>query len=485
MTLKKILFLLTGLLFLITSKAQQSQTLDSLAVQIIEQYNIKGIAMVGVKNDKVIYSKGFGFANESYKMTKDTPFYIASNTKAFIGFAMAQLIAKGKLNLDDPIVKYIDRGYFTDSIQIEEVTIKDALAHTTGLSNDPITFRTAYSGEYPKHIQELLEFTVYKDDNATLVKEFNYSNFGYLLCGILIEETTGITWKDYIMNHVLPFLDMKNTAPFIPKGEKHETMAVPYIFNQKAPLKSVKRSNTLHAAGGLYTNLNDMAKWLIYHTSHNSLDTTGNDLVPNKNYFKPLTSADESLGPIKVTGYGYGWYFGHILGTPINFHTGGFSAHNSFISYLPDEDLGFFVFLNERTNLKLAGLQLAFQFYAENTSNSQFSEIVNMFPKRLEQIKERYKKRNLQMVQSTDMALHLGTFINNKYGTLKIDVENNKYIISLGKNLKSYAFRGEKENEFLTEFVPDSYDSFFIEATDNGLRIKYGENYGYFYPLEE
>ena len=57
--------------------------------------------MVGVKNGEVIYSKGFGYANEAYKMDAKTPIYIASNTKAFVGMAMSKLIESGKLNLDD------------------------------------------------------------------------------------------------------------------------------------------------------------------------------------------------------------------------------------------------------------------------------------------------------------------------------------------------------------------------------------------------
>jgi CubicO group peptidase (beta-lactamase class C family) len=227
---KKIFALSVCFLFLNKSYCQFSTELDSSANQIIKKYNIKGIAMVGVQNGEVIYSKGFGYANETYKMDANTPFYIASNTKAFIGMAMAKLIESKKLSLDDSLIKYIERKYFPQSIEIEKVTISDIISHTTGLSNDPLTFRTSSSGEYPENLQELLIHTVYSNDSNELKKEFSYSNFGYLLCGIVIENITGKHWKDYLMTEIIPQLNMSNTFPHIPKGNQKDIASQPYNF---------------------------------------------------------------------------------------------------------------------------------------------------------------------------------------------------------------------------------------------------------------
>jgi CubicO group peptidase (beta-lactamase class C family) len=455
--------------------------LDSLATSFLKEYNIKGIAMVGVKNNEIVFNKGFGKANESFAMTPETPLYIASNTKAFVGLAMADLIEKGKLHLNDPITNYIDRNYFPQSIEVGKITINDILAHNTGLSNDPITFRTSSSGEYPKNLQELLKFTIYRNDAKNLKKEFSYSNFGYLLCGIIIQNVTGKTWKQYLVDNVLIPLNLLNTEPYLPKGKKREAMAMPYVFTKKEPLKMVKQDNTLHAAGGLITNLNDMATWLTYFTG---TDTRSKAFkTEHKNYLASQIDDNENFGPIKITGYGYGWYHGDFFGTPILFHTGGFSGHNSFISYLPNEKAGCFIYVNESTNLRLVALQLAFYYYSMLSDNDNFLKSMAIFTKKTQAVYNTYKSDELIPIKPQNQALPIGTFKNDQYGTLKISKDNDHYIISLGNNLYSKAYVSDDKSGFKVQFIPEHTVNFSVIEKGNGLKIKYG-NYGYFLPIE-
>ena len=479
--LKIIITLALSFFSLNNLNSQNLAQLDSLASSILKKYNIRGIAMVGVKNGEVIYSKGFGYANETYKMDANTPIYIASNTKAFVGMAMSKLIESGKLNLDDLLIKHIDRKYFPKSIEIEKITIKDIISHNTGLSNDPMTFRTSSSGENPENIQDLLMHTVYRNDSSELIKEFSYSNYGYLLCGIVIENVTGKHWKDYLMAEIIPQLNMPNTFPYTPKGNQKDIASLPYNFTTTKPLKTVKEDNTLHAAGGLYSNLNDMGKWLSVFTNKENQTSTfiNSDL---KNYFYPLIIADENFGPVKVTGYGYGWYYGNAFGSQFNFHTGGFSGHNSLMSYMPEHQLGFFIFINEASNLRLAALQLTFQFYNSLTNNPVKESVNEMVSKMTDDVYNKYKKQIFSPIDSNITKLPTGTFIHNQYGTLNIIEYENRYELTFGNNLRSIAYKGEKANEIITEFIPGSIESFFIEEHNNTTKIKYGEDYGYFYP---
>jgi CubicO group peptidase (beta-lactamase class C family) len=464
------------------SLSQDLVKLDSLANALATKYHIKGMVMVGVKNNEVVFKKGYGKANETYAMTPETPIYIASNTKAFIGLALAQLIDKGQLSLEDPLIKYIDRSYFPKDIEIEQITIRDILSHSTGLSNDPITFRTSSSGEYPENLQELLNFTVYKGDATTLKKEFSYSNFGYLLGGMVIENITGIPWKKYLEDNVLAPLNLSSTEPYLPKGKNRQEMAVPYIFNKEKPLKMVKKDNTLHAAGGLVTNLDDVATWLTYHTgnSGSSLEFKNN----YKAYFSSTLEVDESFGPIKVTGYGYGWYYGDFFGTPIVFHAGGFSGHNSFISYLPNENVGCFIFVNELTNLRLVALQLTFYYYSLYSNNDYFIKSMDIFKKKIQSVYDSYKSDELTPIDPKTQPLPIGTFKNNEYGTLTIIKNDNEYIINLGENLQSIAYRSDNDANFLVQFIPESTVTFSVIESEEGFKIKY-DDYGFFYPVRQ
>ena len=480
--MKLLIFIILSLYFTQYAYSQDLDRLDSLASALIKKYDIKGLAMVGVKNNDVVFKKGYGKANETYAMTQETPIYIASNTKAFIGLAMAQLIEKGQLSLEDPLIKYIDRNYFPKDIAIEKVNIRDILSHSTGLSNDPLTFRTSSSGEYPKNLQKLLKFTAYRGDASSLKKEFSYSNFGYLLAGMVIENITGMPWKKYLEDNVLAPLNLSSTQPYLPKGKARKAMAVPYIFNKEKPLKMVKKDNTLHAAGGLVTNLNDMAKWLTYHTGNSDapLEFENN----HKAYLSPTIKVDENFGPIKITGYGYGWYYGDFFGTPIVFHTGGFSGHNSFISYLPNENVGCFIFVNEITNLRLVALQLASYYYSLYTDNDNFMKSMDIFAKKIQSVYDNYKSDELIPIDLKARSLPTGTFKNDEYGTLTITNSNNEYVVTLGKNLQSIAYRSDNSSDFLVQFIPESSVRFSVIKNEEGVKIKY-DDYGFFYPIKE
>ncbi|KAA3618364.1 MAG: class A beta-lactamase-related serine hydrolase [Flavobacterium sp.] len=459
-------------------KSQDFKELDSIADHIVKDYGIRGIAMVGVKNGEVIYSRGVGYANEHHKMDSSTPLYIASNTKAFIGLAMAQLIAKGKISPDDRLIDYIDRKYFPEALAVEQITLKDVISHSHGLSNDPITFRTSSSGEYPNDIRELLKFTEYYPKGDTLVKKHRYSNLGYLLLGMVVENITGQSWKEYLLQHVLSPLEMKGSSPYLPKGALADKMAIPYHFRSKTPLKLVKKDNTMHAAGGMITTLDDMGTWLNFMTAEdNKTNVFGLDIHP---YFKTLADTDDSLGPLKIHGYGYGWYFGSFFDLPFNFHTGGFSGHASLMSYMPDLETGFFIFINEQSRMFRSALQLVLVYYSIIMDHPGKAKVNEMFSAMSRDIYQNYKPENLVKVDAQLQTIPTGTFVSEKYGTLKIIKIDLEYYLYLGANLHSIAYRGPLTNTWKAEFVPGSIENFSLQSEGETDKIRFGDDFGYF-----
>lgn len=477
--MKKITYfiiLITSLIFFKT-KAQNLKELDSVANSIIDIYKVKGIAIVGVKGNEVIYSKGFGYANDFSKMDNQTPLYIASNTKAFIGLAMSQLVHSGEIHLNDPMLNYIDKKYFPSLLKLEQITIKDLLGHNHGLSNDALTFRTAYSGEYPKNLQKLLKFTSFSSDTNDLKKEYNYGNFGYILAGIIIKNVTGKSWGKYLKNNILTPLNMESTKGYIPRGSMNKKMALPYTFSSKLPLKSVKSNNTLHAAGGLFSNLDDMGKWLSFIVSPNKARQ-----IDLNNYPEILVENQDNFGPLAMIGYGYGWNIGTYLGKKYNYHTGNFPGYASYMSYMPEEKLAFFAFMNEKEDaVKMSVIQLALLYYNIMTESPAKGQINGTFSGIIKRNYEKFNPKNFKIINPNTTKLPLGKFTSQRYGTLKISKSNEGYELSLGKNLKSYAYLGKKANEIVVEFTPGIIEHLFVEYNKKGVpKIKYEDNYGYF-----
>ena len=133
---------------------------DSMISEFLSEPDvIPGMSIAVVQNDKVVYLKSFGYADIENKVevNQDTKFYIASSTKSFTALTMLLLAEKGLLDFDAPISKYLPTLKFNSILSAESVSVKDLLTHNLGFENNPVTFRTAYSGEH---------------DNTTLINIF-------------------------------------------------------------------------------------------------------------------------------------------------------------------------------------------------------------------------------------------------------------------------------------------------------------------------
>ena len=466
--MKNLIIFFLLLTFCIPSQAQNFKKIDSLSRELIQRYNLKGIGIVAVKEDKIVYKNSFGKANKEKGFDDSTRIYIASNTKAFVGLAMNKLAQENKVNLEASITEYIPESYFSENINVESIQVKNLLTHTHGLSNDPLTFRTAYSGDYPQNLKKLLKFTVYQKDS--LKKEFKYSNLGYLLSGMIIEKVTGKSWQTYLKEEILDPLDLDTTTPYIDFSRRLE--ALPYDFNSDKPINSIKAENTLHAAGGLYSTLSDMAKWLMLFTDRDQKELD-KELI--ENYLdKNIADASENMGPFQMTGYGNGWIRGKFNREDILFHFGRFKGYESMISYKPKTDSGIFVFINERIGGVRIALMLTSYFYLLESENGEsIKKEMEVFPKMIDPI---YNEEVIspELFRYKNSQLLTGSYYNPKYGQLIVDKDSKGFTFTLGR-LKSYAYKNPKDpSDIVIEWTPGIKEHFKIDKKEK-VKLIYGD----------
>src|SRR6266511_5450370 len=110
--------------------------------------DLPGIAIVVIKDDRPIFVRAYGMAdNEAgIKADTDTLYYIASSTKSFTALTAAMLDKEGKIKLSDPVTKYTPGIHFKNDIP-DKITIRDLLTHTSGLRNVPLMNRLAFTGQ--------------------------------------------------------------------------------------------------------------------------------------------------------------------------------------------------------------------------------------------------------------------------------------------------------------------------------------------------
>ncbi|MEM9859770.1 MAG: serine hydrolase domain-containing protein, partial [Bacteroidota bacterium] len=108
--------------------------LDSVYTQYMSSTQVPGIAIGILKNGNILYSKGFGIKNKDTKepVTSKSLFHLASVSKTFVATAIMQLSQEEKLELDDPIVKYLPYFEMKDK-RYKAITIKQILTHSSGI----------------------------------------------------------------------------------------------------------------------------------------------------------------------------------------------------------------------------------------------------------------------------------------------------------------------------------------------------------------
>jgi len=172
------------------------------------------------RNGKALLSAAYGEADkESHVViTMDTPFGLASTGKLFTAVAVAQLVSQGKLSYDEPILGYLPD--YPNKAVASKITLRQLLTHTSGLAD-------IFSKETPKfQLRRLRDYYPLFANDPLLFepgKGQSYSNTGFLVASMIVEQSSGQEFRQYLREHVFQPAGMTATGWGHPKG-----MARPY-----------------------------------------------------------------------------------------------------------------------------------------------------------------------------------------------------------------------------------------------------------------
>jgi len=185
-----------------------TQQIDALMTDLHERGYFNGAVAVG-KGEEIIYEKGFGFANveKGVRFTPSTPTNISSIAKTFTASAVLMLEAEGLVDLDEPVTTYLSEFPYP------RVTIRHLLAHSSGLLPTEVYFIGVDPEGETRTNQMLLQILArhkpplsFKPGTA-----FQYSNAGYDLAALLIEQVTGVSYAAFLEKQIFEPLKMDST----------------------------------------------------------------------------------------------------------------------------------------------------------------------------------------------------------------------------------------------------------------------------------
>lgn len=309
----------------------------------LKQFN--GNVLVS-QNGKVIFEKGFGYANFEWdiKNTPETKFRIGSVTKQFTSMLIMQLVQEEKINLDKTINFYL-KNYRGDTGK--KVTLHQLLNHTSGIPDylRLKDFRKRYS-RTPYSINEFIEKFCSGDLEFEPGTKFRYSNSGYSLLGKIIEEVTGKSYSEVLVNKILKPLGMKDTG-----YDSTSTILKNRANGYENHLDGYKNADYLdmsipYSAGSMYSTARDLMIW----------DAA---LYENKLLNTELTKKMYKVSSHR--NYAYGWEINKLtkedFGKPLTSmtHGGGINGFNASITRII-EDRYLIILLNNTGGAPISGL---------------------------------------------------------------------------------------------------------------------------------
>lgn len=239
--------------------ATSDELLITKTDEIIKQYTDLGWfsgTLVIFKGDKVIYDKSFGYADleNKVKNTSATKTRIGSINKQFTAALVMQKIQSGKISLDDKLEKF-ELGFPKDIA--EKITVRHLLKHTSGFAD---IFSDEYFETYRslKSIKDKLPLLINKPLISEPGKKFNYSNYGYIVLGAILEKVEKKSFQSIINENILDVIKADNTKYAL--TENVIDKAKSYHFT---PLgKKIDKTNSLENItpdGGMYSTPYDLA----------------------------------------------------------------------------------------------------------------------------------------------------------------------------------------------------------------------------------
>lgn len=178
------------------------EKVDSVVVNKMNQYNIPGLSIGLVRNDSIIYNKGYGVRSikTDNLVTENTIFHTASISKLFTAVATMKLIEQNVIKIDDKLVEILPELKYVDK-RVENITIKNLLNHTSGLT-DISNYHWDNNNQSDNSLKEfVLGLNLKLDSDPS--SEYQYSNLAYDILGHAIEQVSGSTFDDFLKDNIL------------------------------------------------------------------------------------------------------------------------------------------------------------------------------------------------------------------------------------------------------------------------------------------
>ncbi len=335
----------------------------------------------------LLLARGELHAGHAHRADANSRFYIASQTKSFVGLLAVELDARGTLPLSTTLAEVWPELRLPAPAEPARITLADLLSHQAPLRTDTLNLLSAYVRELPAadYPALLAEHTQAREPG------FRYANLGYLIYGAALEACTGASWQTQLRQQVLQPLQLRYMHPRSSEVGQ-DALAWNHQWDGQRWLATPPKPDALmHAAGGLYASSADMARWL-----RANLRLRSPSVRPSRASFeraqRPVVEANLSDREFICDGYSLGWYACGYRGHRVLMHPGSYRGAVSVSLLLPDLGAGLSFAVNSDSAIEGFALELMKAFiglaHGDESEHARLRQAVDAYPGRLAHLVE-------------------------------------------------------------------------------------------------
>ncbi len=438
-------------LWLQPATAQQTNTaatiakLDAYYQKALTDWDVPGMAIAIVKDDSVIFAKGYGVLNNKTggKVDANTIFGIASNSKAYTAAALATLVDAGKINWDDKVKDHLPYLKLYSPYVTENLTIEDLLSHRVGFKTfggDLLWYNTTYSRD------EIVRRMQYLEPSYGFRDGYGYSNLMFITAGEVMEPLTNKSWEGYIEDTFLKPLGMDRTFTSVTELEGVPNVASPHGSDANGKPVATKFTpwDNWNPAAGIFTSVNQQAQWVRLHLNRGTYkgkqifsEEASRHMWQAHNPIPVSKAAKEFMPNTHFVAAGLGWFVSDYEGRKQVYHGGGHEGMNSRTVLVPEENLGIIVFTNSMTGIMtpLANYTMDQFLGVQNGRDWSQQALDNMAKAKQAEAKAKAdqpkEKKKRKTKPTLDLQAYTGTYHSQLYGNAIVTIKNGKLDLQL------------------------------------------------------
>jgi CubicO group peptidase (beta-lactamase class C family) len=307
----------------------------------MEELHIPGLTFVFIQGGEVIYAQGYGSADLETATPVDagsTVMRIGSVSKIFVATAVMQLVEQGQLDLHTDINQYLTT-FQLERKYSQPVTLAHLLTHTGGFEDPPYTSNVDPEQREPlaAHLAANMPPPSHRPG-----KENIYSNYGYALAGLVVEEVSGLPFDQYVDQNIFEPLGMTHShyllSPPLP-----ENLATGYFYQDGVQIRQPVDYDDDYPGGSIVSTAPEMAQFMLAHLQDGC---TERGCILQAATVAEM-HARQGKAPFKDQHVTYGFLEGSLEGQRLLGYGGAIRGFGSSLKLLPDHDAGYFFSFNE------------------------------------------------------------------------------------------------------------------------------------------